>query len=591
MRNARAVAGVLALAWRSSRRQSLTLILLMGLSVVSSGLMAVALKLLVDAAAGQDEGAALAGAVVGALGVSSAVAFLPLGGIVSLSLQEKVSAAFDQQLIERVAAVPTLEVQSAAEFASTLHLLTEQDRYAVREALPACANGASSALLVVATAVFLAAQRPVLGLVPLVLLPLLVSDWHAYNLLRNAWRGAATEGRLANEVFRIATTPDAGKELRVFGSGAELLRRHAAASHVMLQARRRAAFRGTALTLITRVVLGIVYGVTVLTAANRAARGQATPGDVVLVVVLTLAVISMSGGLIGSLSSLSRLAAAGQRLDWLHQQADSARTYARAVPDRLSSGLRLEQVELRYPGSARAALTGVDVDLPAGAVIALVGDNGAGKSSLVQLLCGLRHPTSGRVLVDGVDLRELEPVAFRARISATFQDFLSLELVAAESVGLGDLPRASHEQARATAAANAGATELIAGLPDGWQTSLGTTWADGQALSLGQWQKVALSRGLMRDDPLLVVLDEPTSALDPLAEQRLLEHFSSVAHRARSAGAVTLIVSHWFSTVRLADRILVLEDGRLVESGTHADLMARPALYAQLYSLQADSYQ
>jgi ATP-binding cassette, subfamily B, bacterial len=263
--------------------------------------------------------------------------------------------------------------------------------------------------------------------------------------------------------------------------------------------------------------------------------------------------------------------------------------------------------------------------------VALVGENGAGKTTLVKLLCRLYEPSAGRILVDSVDLRRMAPEEWRARTSAAFQDFVRFELVVRESVGVGGLeelvrlsPAEADEVVRG-ALVRAGAEEVPAGLPSGLETQLGKTWEGGVDLSGGQWQKLALGRAFMREGqpstrvnarpegekaqragpwaagaqgvrergggPLLVAFDEPTAAIDAPTEHALFERFAAAARSGASRGTVTLIVSHRFSTVRMADLILVLQDGRIAEQGSHAELMAMGGAYAELYGLQARAYR
>jgi ATP-binding cassette subfamily B protein len=208
----------------------------------------------------------------------------------------------------------------------------------------------------------------------------------------------------------------------------------------------------------------------------------------------------------------------------------------------------------------------------------------------VKLLTGLYRPTEGRILVDGIELASLDPAAWRSRLSGAFQDFADFELIARDAVGLGDLT-AIDDEARVHQALRDGAAEdVLRSLPNGLSTQLGTTWDDGVELSGGQRQRLAIARGLMRRHPLLLVLDEPTSALDPTTEHALFNRYAEAAHRARTTGAVTLLVTHRFSTVRVADLILVLQSGRIVEAGTHDELLAHPGPYADLYTTQARAY-
>jgi ATP-binding cassette subfamily B protein len=228
-------------------------------------------------------------------------------------------------------------------------------------------------------------------------------------------------------------------------------------------------------------------------------------------------------------------------------------------------------------------------------VVAIVGENGAGKTTLVKLLCKLYEPTAGRILVDGVPLASVRTEELRSRLSGAFQDFFRFELPAREAVGVGDVARLDDAGAVASALERGGAGDVVARLPAGLETRLGPTWPGGVELSHGQWQKLALARGFMRDEPLLLVLDEPTSALDAEAEHALFERWSAAARRAGrgssdGAGGVTVLVSHRFSTVRMADRIVVLDGARVAEVGSHEELMARGGTYAELYAIQAGAY-
>jgi ATP-binding cassette subfamily B protein len=254
-------------------------------------------------------------------------------------------------------------------------------------------------------------------------------------------------------------------------------------------------------------------------------------------------------------------------------------------------GIRFEGVTFRYPGQDAYVLDHLDLWLPAGAALAIAGTNGAGKTTLVKLLGRFYEPDAGRIFVDGVDLRRFDVEAWRARISGAFQDFCRFELLVREAVGVAALERLDRVPAVQGALVRAGADDFVAALPGGLETQLGKDWEGGVDLSGGQWQKLALGRAFMRADPLLVVFDEPTAALDAPTEHALFERFAAAARTGVSRGTVTLIVSHRFSTVRMADLIVVLDRGRVAEQGSHDELMARDGLYAELYGLQARAYR
>ena len=283
-----------------------------------------------------------------------------------------------------------------------------------------------------------------------------------------------------------------------------------------------------------------------------------------------------------------------RRLAWLEDYAPPAPgSDGVPAPSTLRQGVSLDQVSFTYPGANRPALDDVSLHFPAGKVIALVGENGAGKSTLVKLICGLYEPARGRILVDGTDLGEMDLAAWRKRLSGAFQDFFPFEYPVQQSIGVGDLPNIDSAAHVREAAQKAGAARLVAGLPQGLDTQLGVTWEAGVALSHGQWQRIALARAYMRPTPLVLMLDEPSSALDAETEHALFDRYAEAAREEQrvALGGVTILVSHRFSTVQMADMIVVIVGARVVETGTHTELMELNGTYAELYTLQASSYR
>jgi len=242
-------------------------------------------------------------------------------------------------------------------------------------------------------------------------------------------------------------------------------------------------------------------------------------------------------------------------------------------------------VTFRYPGHAADAVQDVDLELGPGEIVALVGENGSGKSTLAKLLCRLHDPTRGRITIDDVDLRDLDPVAWRRGLSAAFQDYAHYAMTAGENIWLGDIDRPAEPEGIAAAGARSGADAVVKKLPAGYDTMLGRWFQNGRELSAGEWQRVAMARAFWRKARILV-LDEPSSSLDPLAEAELTRQF-----RHLLGGRSALIISHRMSTVQMADRIYVMDRGRVAERGAHAELLARDGLYAKLYLAQADQYR
>jgi ATP-binding cassette subfamily B protein len=441
---------------------------------------------------------------------------------------------------------------------------------------------------------------PGLLVLPLFALPSLVLSGRAQRHIQHAEERTAEDQRRALHLFDLATGPSPAKELRIFGLESTIAERHRdlrrAVDRQIASGRKAAAVREAAGLL----VFGAGYVLAIGLAVREAAAGRATAGDLVLALTAAAGVRDQVGGLAWTVGSLAAGKKAVSRYLWLVDHAEAVRRDAQApgrgtplpAPDRLSDGIRLSGVGFRYGAEQEDALRDVDLHLPAGSVVAVVGENGAGKSTLVKLLARLYEPTSGHLEVDGVPLRRIDPASWRTRISAGFEDFVSFELLLREAVGIGNLPALDDDRAVARALHHAGADDIPDQLPGGLATRLGTSWEGAVDLSRGQWQKLALARAMMREEPLLLLLDEPTAALDAETEHALFERYAAAARAAGGrSGAITILVSHRFSTVRMADLIIVIDGGRVVEGGTHAHLLARGGLYAELYEVQAEGYR
>jgi ATP-binding cassette subfamily B protein len=432
-----------------------------------------------------------------------------------------------------------------------------------------------------------------LGLLALCALPtVLTSSWRP-GVERGVEERVASSARIARHLFTLASSAPPGKDVRVTRIGERLVRERREAWDGWY----RPVARARTASALWHALAWAVFGLGYVGAIVFVASGLAAPPETVLLVLAAgsrlSAYVSAAVGEIGFLRGI--WIDGSRRLAWLEDYADSVVESAdRGAPARVDESIRLEGVSFAYPGTERLVLEGVDLTLPKGAVVALVGENGAGKSTLVKLLCKLYEPTAGRILVDGAPLARVRADDWRRRLSGAFQDFFRFELTARQSVGLGDVERLDDTGAVTTAVARAGADDVVARLPRGLETQLGPTWPGGVDVSFGQWQKLALARGFMRDAPLLLILDEPTAALDAETEYALFERYAS-ALRGRSrdgnGAPITILVSHRFSTVRMADLIVVLDGARVAEVGTHEELIARQGPYSQLYAIQAAAYR
>lgn len=589
----RGLRAMLSLAVEADRRLALLLPLLVLFHIASLVAVPVSLKLVVDAAARGDERAAALGALVGAAGLVSTLPFLPVGGAASLRLQQRIGAALDRRLMTLSSRVPTMDLFDRPEYLSRLKML-QDSRFAISTVMVTAGGTVLFGGLLLTITVLLAIQEPWLALLPLCAIAPLWCSTRAEGFGRRAFEATAEQDRLARELFTLAVSPSSGKEVRIFDLGQELLDRQEQANAVVTRRLDRAMAAAAGLRALGWLVFGIGYAVAVLVVLRSAARGTATPGDVILTIGLGLPIVFLAGEVARYLGLLTQLSVAAEQYLWLQDTSDElSRPPANAVrvPNRLRDGIALHDVGFRYPGTEQWAVRGITARLPAGGVVAFVGDNGAGKTTLVSLLARLQTPDEGRITVDGTDLTCFPVDEWRKRAGAGFQDFCQFEVLARQAVGVGDVVRVDDPAAVEHALVRAGGSDLAQSLSSGLDTQLGAGWAGGVDLSTGQWQKLALGRALMRDDPLLVILDEPTAALDPAAENALFDRFADVARKGTDSGRITLLVSHRFSTVRMADLILVLDGGRLVEQGTHRELMSLSGMYAELYELQARGYR
>jgi ATP-binding cassette subfamily B protein len=532
------------------------------------------------------------GAAIG-LGLSTAATWFlrTVSTRVQRRFRDRVTIALEAHVAQLQASVATIAHQERPEYLDRLSMLRNQV-FVLDHMYLSVFSTLGWILRLGVTMALLASIHPALMLLALFAIPtVLTSSWRP-AVERSAQERGAQTNRLARHLFTIATTASPGKEVRVVGLGERLViaRRDAWESWYgpVAIARWNSAW--------WHALAWAIFGAAYVGAIVFVSSGLGAPASAVLLVLAAGARLSAYiGATVGEIGFLRGFWMDGsRRLAWLEDYAASvAASGDLPAPGVLQRGIRLDHVSFAYPGTSRVVLDNVSLTLPAGAVVAIVGENGAGKTTLVKLLAKMYEPSSGSIFVDDTPLARVPAAQWRACLAGAFQDFFRFEFRAGHAVGLGDVPRLDDEPAVLAAVDRAGASDVVARLTLGLDTQLGPTWPSGVELSFGQWQKLALARGFMRDHPLLLVLDEPTAALDAETEHALFERYAAAARGAgpNDNGRITVLVSHRFSTVRMADLIVVLDGARLVEVGTHEALMAKGGQYSELYSIQAAAYR
>lgn len=558
------------------------------LSTVPGALLAVWLKFVVDGVTQGDRGQVVAGAT-GVAASSIAIWLLRLASArVTRRFRMKVAVALETYVADLQASVDTIEHQERPEYLDRLAVLRESV-YQLDHMLLALIDTVSALSCLALTLAVLMTVSPWMVLLVLFAVPtVVISSWRSGSV-RAAEEAAAPSQRRYRHFFGLGTTAGPAKELRVTGNQHDVLVRWDAAWQDWYRIMARTQWAGGLWQAAAWGVFGLGYAGAVYWTVDGL---HASAGDVVLVVTAGGRLGQYVAMTVGEVDFVRLWLDACRRLGWLENYVAIHRgTADRPAPASLADGISFEDVSFSYPGTGEPVLSDVSLRLPAGSVVAVVGENGAGKSTLVKLLCGFYAPSAGRIVVDGTDLARIDPKQWRTRLSGAFQDFARLEFVARSSIGLGDLDYRDDEAVVTGSVRRAGAADVIDGLAAGLATQLGATWPEGVDLSFGQWQKIALARGFMRSGPLLTILDEPTAALDAETEHALFERYAEEARAGRGDGRVTVLVSHRFSTVRMADLIVVISDGKIAELGSHADLMTRGGAYSDLYSIQARAYK
>jgi ATP-binding cassette subfamily B protein len=565
-------------------------------SMATLPLRAIGLRMFTDGIVEGSVEAALNGifVVVGLTGVSRLMFWSSFN--VRMRLRENTEVYLDAHLRDVTAGIPGLEHHERPDYLDKVEMV-RAERWALANPFNPISWTIASVCQVASVFILLGSVHPLLLLVPLGGIPSVVATYRSQRAQSKLRESQAESNRLLRHFQDLTTEPAAAKEIRIFGLGDLLLQRRRTLFDDLERVRLRLELRLTGQTLVAWAVFSVCFAGAIAFTADLVSRQLVSVGSVMLVLGLAASVNMQLAILVSNLNWAVRTHSAVTKLLWLRDYAANSRRSVHSaapatVPTQLRTGIQFQNISFAYPGTERPVLDQLDLELPAGSTVAIVGENGVGKTTLVKLLSRFYEPTSGAILVDGVDLQRFPVLEWRRRIAAGFQDFARLQLLPRESIGVGDTYAMHRDDAILSAMDRSAGADLRKALPQALETQLGRYFDGGVDLSLGQWQKVALSRAMMREHILLLILDEPTASLDAPTEHALFEHFASAARDyAASSGAITVLVSHRFSTVRMADQILVASGGRIVERGTHTELIQHDGLYAELYGLQASAYR
>lgn len=578
-----------SLGWRAEPRLLGISLLLALLMMLPDALLALWLKFLIDGVVEGDRDVIVIAAIGLAISTSATWWLGVLSQRVQRRFRDRVAIALESHVAQLQASVPTIEHHERPEYLDRLAMLRDQV-FTLDHLFMSLFSTLGWLFRLVVIAALLASIHPVLVLLLACSLPAFYASTWRPAVERRVEESVIANTRLARHLFDLGTTAPPGKEVRVTNSGTWLTEERRRVWEQWYGPVARVRWVTAAWQCLVWAIFGAGYVAAIVYVSSVLDRGV---GDVVLVVAAGTQLARYVGGTAGEMGFLRGFwLDASRRLTWLEDYSASIDDAATAAaPTTLEDGIRFENVSFRYPGTDPIVLDDITLELPAGSVIAVVGENGAGKSTLVKLLSRMYAPTSGRITADGVDIATMPTGEWREKLGGAFQDFFRFEFHAQRSVGVGDIVRLDSRDAAETAIGRAGADDVVERLVAGLDTQLGPSWDDGVEVSFGQWQKLALARGFMRDEPLVMILDEPTAALDAETEHALFEGFARAAREQTGSNRLTILVSHRFSTVRMADLIVVMDGARVVEFGTHDDLVAAGGQYAELFAIQAAAYR
>jgi len=600
LRSARAlfrqVPGTLRLVWEADRAGAVVIVLLTLLLALLPAAVAWVGKLIVDGVVASarsgaaDDRTRVLALVAAELGLMAAQ--MTASRLLALRrelLRGSLGNRINERILEKALTLELRHFEDSEVYDKMQNARREASSRPLSLAMQALAIGQSAVTLAALSGLLLRLSPASVLVVVAASVPAFLAEARLSGESFRLWTWRAPEGRRLNYLEWILTRDSHVKEVKLFGLGPLVLGRYRALFGRFFAEDRRLAVRrlraGLAFGLVSLLAF---YGMYALL-AGRAARADISLGDLTLYIAVfrqgqgaVQSILSGVGGLYEDALFMSNL------FDYLDLETTGEAPRVsppRSPPRGRPAAIELDGVSFRYPGKEAWALRDVSLTIAPGEKLGLVGENGAGKSTLVKLLLRLHEPTEGAIRYGGVDLRDMDPADLRGRIGAVFQDFVRYQFTAGENVGLGDPARVDDRERIVRASRRGGADGVIASLPAGYDTVLGGWFEAGQELSAGQWQKLAVARAFMREDAEVLVLDEPTASIDAEAEHELFEHFQALA-----ADRTAIVVSHRFSTVRIADRIAVFHGGRLEELGSHRDLVAANGRYAHLFRLQARGY-
>lgn len=571
------------IVWRADRVTTSLGLLLTVLSAILPMAMAVVGKQIVDAVIARATEEAVRRILIElALAAGQAVCARALL-VVRTVLGARLSLEFGSEILHKAASLELAQVESP----HVQDLLSRAERESDSRPLLMVGDAAQllqNFLTLVGYATLLFAYTPAAVVVLLLSsIPAAMAEIRYSNQIFQTRNRLSRERRHLSYVEHVVLDRMYAKEFRVYDLAELFLGRYLSLGHALYREERTLALKkGGWASLLSFLALGAFYGF-YLHIGRQAAMGAITLGQ------LTLYVVALRQGQLAFQTALSSLNSMHEHQLYLtnlfeYLSIPVTRKVALSLPRVDHSGFVFENVSFRYPGQETWALREISLRIPPGESLAIVGFNGAGKTTLIHLLCRLYDPTEGRILLDGVDLRDWPTEARYRRVSVVFQDFNRYQLTLGENVALGDVTHLGEEPRILEAIERGGAREIFEQLPAGLSTQLGRVF-DGAELSGGQWQKIATARVFMKAQTDILILDEPTAALDPEAEYRTLQTF-----RRLTDGKTSILISHHFPVARLARRIVVLEKGRLIEDGSHEDLLAAQGRYAYLFGLQAEGY-